>query len=103
MTIEFHERPGITYSMRRIHKKLKDRPLFGMIDVIDGDPKQRWLCVCFYGDMIEDPDELGDLIPEGLLGIEGYCFYLKEHADALGDYLRRRIQEVYKNACNKGY
>jgi hypothetical protein len=101
VTIEFHERPGITYSLRGIHKNQKDRPLFVMIDVIDDDPKQRWLSVCFYGDMIEDPDEQGDLIPEGLLGSDGYCFDLTEHDDALVDYVRRRIQESYENACNK--
>jgi hypothetical protein len=103
VTVEFHERPGITYSLRGIHKNQKDRPLFVMIDVIDDDPKQRWLSVCFYGDMIEDPDELGDLIPEGLLGADGYCFDLTEHDDALGDYVRRRIQEAYENACSNGY
>lgn len=100
VTIEFHERPGITYSLRGIHKNQKDRPLFVMIDVIDDDPKQRWLSVCFYGDMIEDPDEQGDLIPEGLLGSDGYCFDLTEHDDALVDYVRRRIQKAYENACN---
>ena len=100
MIIEFHERPGITYSLRGIHKNQKDRPLFVMIDVIDDDPKQRWLSVCFYGDMIEDPDEQGDLIPEGLLGSDGYCFDLTEHDDALVDYLRWRIQEAYENARN---
>ena len=100
VTVEFHERPGITYSLRGIHKNQKDRPLFVMIDVIDDDPKQRWLSVCFYGDMIEDPDELGDLIPEGLLGSDGYCFDLTEHDDELGDYVRQRIQEAYENACN---
>ena len=76
VTIEFHERPGITYSLRGIHKNQKDRPLFVMIDVIDDDPKQRWLSVCFYGDMIEHLDEQGDLIPEGLLGSDGYCLTL---------------------------
>jgi hypothetical protein len=100
--IEFHERPGITYSLRGIHRNQKDRPLFVMIDVIDDDPKQRWLSVCFYGDMIEDPDEQGDLIPEGLLGSDGYCFDLTEHNDALVDYVRRRIQEAYENARNNG-
>ena len=100
VTIEFHERPGITYSLRGIHKNQKDRPLFVMIDVIDDDPKQRWLSICFYVDMIEDPDEQGDLIPEGLLGSDGYCFDLMEHDDALVNYVRRRIQEAYANACN---
>ena len=97
--IEFNERPGISYSLRGIHKNQKDRPLFVMIDVIDDDPKQRWLSVCFYGDTIEDPDEQGDLIPEGLLGSDGYCFDLTESDKALEEYARQRIQEAYKHAC----
>ena len=96
---EFHERPGISYSLRGIHKDQKDRPLFVMIDVIDDDPKQRWLSVCFYGDMIEDPDELGDLIPEGLLGSDGYCFDITEPDRSLGEYVRRRVQEAYDSAA----
>jgi hypothetical protein len=70
-----------------------------MIDVIDDDPKQRWLSVCFYGDMIEDPDELGDLIPEGLLGADGYCFDITESDDSLEEYVRKRMNEAYKSAA----
>ena len=98
---EFHERPGISYSLRGIHKNQKDRPLFVMIDVIDDDPKQRWLSVCFYGDMIEDPDELGDLIPGGLLGSDGYCFDITESDPSLQEYVRKRVQEAYENAANR--
>ncbi len=99
--IEFNERPGITYSLRGIHSKQKDRPLFVMIDVIDDDPKERWLSVCFYGDMIQDPDELGDLIPEGLLGSDGYCFDISEADSALAEYVQQRINEAYTNAAGK--
>lgn len=96
---EFYERPGISYSLRGIHNNHKDKPLFVMVDVIDDDPKQRWLSVCFYGDMIEDPDELGDLIPKGLLGSDGYCFDITESNEHLKQYVRRRIQEAYENSC----
>lgn len=99
VNIEFIERPGISYSLRGIHENQNDRPLFVMIDVIDDDPKVRWLSVCFYGDMIEDPDELGDLIPEGLLGSDGYCFDILESDDPLKEYVGKRIQEAYENAC----
>lgn len=95
---EFHERPGVSYSLRGIHRAQQDRPLFVMIDVIDDDPKQRWLSVCFYGDMIQDPDEIGDLIPEGLLGADGYCFDITEADRNLEKYVRNRIQEAYENA-----
>jgi len=93
--IEFNQRPGISYSLRGIRPDRNDRPLFVMVDVIDDDPKERWLSVCFYGDMIEDPDERGDLIPEGLLGSDGYCFDISEPDDRLAAYVGQRIQEAY--------
>jgi hypothetical protein len=96
--IEFHERPGVSYSLRGIHKDRKGRPLFVMVDVIDDDPKQRWLSVCFYGDMIEDPDEQGDLIPDGLLGSDGYCFDIIDPDERVKEYVVARIQEAYENA-----
>lgn len=99
--IEFVERPGITYSLRGIHNKQKARPLFVMIDVIDDDPEARWLSVCFYGDMVQDPDELGDLIPEGLLGSDGYCFDISEADNALAEYVQQRIHEAYAKAAGK--
>ncbi len=94
-TIEFHERPGITYSLRGLRNDRTDRPLFVMVDVIDDDPDERWLSVCFYGDTIQDPDELGDLIPEGLLGEDGYCFDISEPDERLVAYVAQRIQEAY--------
>ena len=93
--IEFNQRPGISYSLRGMRPDRNDRPLFVMVDVIDDDPKERWLSVCFYGDMIEDPDERGDLIPEGLLGSDGYCFDISEPDDRLAAYVGQRIQEAY--------
>lgn len=93
--IEFNERPGISYSLRGMHKNSNGRPLFVMIDVIDDDPKQRWLSVCFYGGTITDLDEKGDLIPEGLLGDDGYCFDLVDADESLMAYVRQRIQEAY--------
>jgi len=96
--VECNERPGISYSFRLSHKRQKDRPLFTMIDVIDDDPKQRWLSVCFFGDMIEDPDELGDLIPGGLLGSDGYCFDITDPDEHLRDYVDKRILEAYEHA-----
>ncbi len=96
--IEFNERPGISYSLRGIHENQTDRPLFVMIDVIDDDPEERWLSVCFYGDMIADPEELGDLIPEGLLGADGHCFDITESDEHLQSYVCKRIREAYESA-----
>jgi len=98
--IEFNERPGISYSLRGLHKNGNGRPLFVMIDVIDDDPKERWMSVCFYGGTIQDPDGEGDLIPEGLLGDDGYCFDLVEADESLTTYVRNRIQEAYTRNGN---
>lgn len=99
--LEWVGRPGISYSLRASHQNQKDRPLFVMLDVIDDDPDERWLSVCFYGDMVGDPDELGDLIPGGLLGSDGYCFDVSEGEDAIKQYVGERIREAYENARGK--
>ena len=70
---DFNARPGVSYSLRAAHHKQK-RQLYVMVDIIDDDPENRWLSICFYGDMITDPDDVGDLVPEGLLGEDGHCF-----------------------------
>ncbi|MEA2061611.1 MAG: hypothetical protein U9P10_14120 [Thermodesulfobacteriota bacterium] len=99
VTLEFHPRPGLTYSLRPRHKNQKDRTLFAMADVIDDDPGERWLSVCFYGDMISDPEEMGDLIPEGLLGDDGHCFDLYAYDEEEISYIKERLDEAYKSAA----
>jgi hypothetical protein len=93
----FNARPGVSYSLRGIPRHREDRPLFVMIDIIDDNPRERWLSVCFYGDTIQDPEERGDLIPGGLLGEDGYCFDIAETDDHLAAYVGARIQEAYTN------
>jgi len=99
--LEWVDRPGISYSLRAAHENQKERPLFVMLDIIDDDPKERWLSICFYGDMVSDPDELGDLIPGGLLGSDGYCFDISEGDNALKEYVGARIREAWENARGK--
>ena len=99
--IDFNARPGVSYSLRCRHLKQTDRPLFVMADIIDDDPENRWLSVCFYGDMITDPEEQGDLIPGGLLGADGYCFDLTESDMSLADYIGQRIEEACEKADMK--
>ena len=95
--VSFKARPGISYSLRAARPG-QQRELFVMVDVIDDDPDNRWLSVCFYGEMITDPDELGDLIPGGLLGEDGHCFDLNESDDAMVAYLQKRMDEAYQAA-----
>jgi hypothetical protein len=68
--------------------------LFALVDVIDDDPDRRWLSVCFYESLISDPDGLGELIPGGILGEDGYCFNLEAEDPELLTYLRARLDEA---------
>ena len=99
VTFTFISRPGVSYSLRAAMDNLgeRERPLFVMIDIIDDDPENRWLSVCFYDDMVEDPDEKGDFVPGDLLGEDGLCFDLDEHDEALISYVGQRIDEAHAN------
>ncbi len=95
--LEFLARPGVTYSLRAVHPNQTQRELFVMVDVIEDDP--RWLSVCFYGDMVNDPDEQGDFVPEGLLGEDAACFDIEAYEDAMLQYIEARMDEAYKSAA----
>ena len=99
VSFDFIARSGVSYSLRPCHKNQKKRKLFAMVDVIDDDPDDRWLSVCFYGEMITDPEEKGDLVPGGLLGEDGHCFDLESWDDALLQYIEERLAEAYKVAA----
>jgi len=98
VALEWVHRPGVSYSLRASHVYRKKAKLFVMVDVIDDDPEQRWLSVCFHKDMIQDPEGRGDLAPGGLLGTDGYCFDISEPDEALRDYVMLRIGEAYETA-----
>ncbi len=94
--LEFHSRPGVSYSLRGVHDRQGGRPLFVMVDVIDDEP--RWLSVCFYGQSVTDPEQRGDFVPGGLLGEDGLCFDLDENSGDLLAYVQDRITEAYNAA-----
>ena len=95
LKLYFNPRPGVTYSLRAQHVNQQKRKLFAMVDVIDDDPANRWLSVCFYGEMISDPDEAGDFVPEGLLGEDAVCFDVDAWEDDLLVYVEKRLNEAY--------
>ncbi len=96
VNLDFHPRPGLTYSLRGVSREKKDKPLFVMVDVIEGEP--RWLSVCFYSKMISDPEGIGDFVPGGLLGEDGTCFDLEEYSAGKIAYLKARIGEAFDNS-----
>ena len=94
VALTFVARPGVSYSIRPMHKNQTNRDKFAIVDVIDDDPSERWLSVCFYEDMITDPNQQGELIPGGLSGSDGYCFDMYDNKEELGRNILDRIKEA---------
>jgi len=95
--LSFKSRPGVSYSLRASLRKRdkKKKRLFALVDIIDDDPYNRWLSICFYTEMITDPKEIGNLVPEGILGEDGYCFDLFEFDEALISYVKQKVDEAH--------
>ena len=88
-----------SYSLRAANAKNDERPLFVLVDVVDDEPEARWLSVCFYADMVNDPDELGDFVPSGLMGKDACCLNLEEDDPAMRDYILARLGEAAASAA----
>ena len=99
VSLDFKARPGVSYSLRARHEAQQQRELFVLVDVVDDEPESRWLSVCFYADMITDPDELGDYVPEGLMGEDACCFNLDEDDATMREYIAARLAEAAKSAA----
>lgn len=97
--LSFVARPGVSYSLRPVHSNQRGRDKFAIVDVIDDDPAERWLSVCFYEDMITDPNGRGELIPGGLSGSDGYCFDMYDNNEELGQELLTRLIEAKEAAA----
>lgn len=97
--LEFKARPGISYSLRARHAAQKKRELFVLVDVVDDEPESRWLSVCFYADMVNDPDGHGDFVPQGLLGEDAMCFNLDEDSPEMREYIAARLAEAARHAA----
>jgi len=95
LSYSFKSRPGISYSLRANVENNGEEKILTMMDVIDDDPENRWISICFYAETINDPDEEGDLIPGGLLGEDGYCFDLFDNDGNSVSYLKDRITEAH--------
>jgi hypothetical protein len=94
LELDFKGRPGVSYSLRARHTAQAKRSLFVLVDVIDDDPGARWLSVCFYADLISDPENRGDVVPGGLMGEDACCFDMEEPDADSRAYLLARIREA---------
>lgn len=97
--LTFIPRPGVTYSLRASHTGQVKKELFAMVDVIEDTP--RWLSICFYGEMITDPEQRGDAVPGGLLGEDALCFDLEKWDEELICYIEARLDEACGNAARE--
>lgn len=93
--LEYKGRPGVSHSLRALYPGKKERPLFVLVDIIDDEPGARWLSMCFYADLVTDPDGLGDVVPEGLFGEDACCFDVESPEN--GTFFLARLREAYKN------
>jgi len=100
VSFTFMARPGLTYSLRPVHEQQTERAFFAIMDVIDDEPEERWLSICFYGDMVTDPEQRGDLVPNGLGNADGYCFDMYAPDAELAAYLVARIQEAHASVLS---
>lgn len=96
--LEYKGRPGISHSLRAKHAAQK-RSLFVLVDVIDDDPAARWLSVCFYADLVSDPEERGDVVPGGLMDEDACCFDIDGPGEGDAAYLLARIREAAESAA----
>ena len=94
LVYSFKSRPGISHSLRASIDN-REKKLLTLMDIIDDDPANRWISICFYAETINDPEEEGDLIPGGLVGEDGYCFDIFENDDTTVSYIKDRITEAH--------
>ena len=97
VVFDFLPRPGVTYSLRVRHDNQKNRELFVIVDVIEDQP--RWLSVCFYEDTIDDAQERGNYVPEGLLGEDAICFDVEDFDEDALKYIEARMDEAHASAA----
>jgi hypothetical protein len=100
--LDFLARPGVSYSLRAEVTARERARFLVLMDVVDDDPENRWLSVCFYADAVSDPEGLGNLVPQGILGEDGYCFdVFEEDGKVFLGYLEERIREAYEMLSDK--
>ena len=94
VSLEYKGRPGVSHSLRARHAAQNKQEPFVLVDIIDDDPNARWLSLCFYADLVTDPEERGDIVPGGLMGKDACCFNLEALDDVATRYMLQRLREA---------
>ena len=98
--LDFKARPGIISSLRAKHEHQQKRELYVLVDVIDDEPEERWLSICFYADLVTDPQGLGDVVPGGLAGEDACCFDI-DAPEGKERFMLDRLNEAYATTVSR--
>lgn len=100
LRLEIVSREHVSHSVRAMLENPsagRGQPLLALLDVVTPKAGAWMISLCFFAQDITDPDELGDEVPGGLYGEDGYCFDLDTESGELG-YLAARLDEAYAAA-----
>lgn len=89
--IGFVSRPNVSHSVRMTDG---DGNILALLDVIDDDPAARWLSLCFPDHLVSDPDDAGDVVPQGLSGKDARCFSVDAIFPETEGYMKARLDEA---------
>lgn len=92
LRLEFVARPGVSYSIRLLGQG--PEAIAALLDVIDDDPEERWLSLCFPDAIVTDPEEQGDQVPSGLNGKDARCFSIDTIDKNTETYMKKRLAEA---------
>lgn len=91
--LAFLYRQGISLSIRALPEDNPEK-IVALLDIIDDDPEARWISLCFDASRVTDSEERGDLVPQGLQGVDACCFDYDTADSAYLAYLAERVQEA---------
>ncbi|MDL2272058.1 hypothetical protein LJC23_03390 [Desulfovibrio sp. OttesenSCG-928-I05] len=93
LKLAFLYRQGISLSIRALPVENQEK-IVALLDIIDDAPEERWVSLCFDASRVTDPEERGDLVPQGLQGVDACCFDYDADDSALLTYLIERLTEA---------
>lgn len=86
-------RPGISLSLRALPEDNPEK-IVALLDIIDDDPEERWISLCFDASRVHDTEGMGDMVPQGLQGADAVCFDYDADNPVLLAYLKVRLSEA---------